>query len=282
MADLEPILAALDYVEEHLRQDITVADMAEAAAYSLFHFSRVFNQAIHHTPYDYLMRRRLSESARELVESDRKVIDVAFDYGFKNPETFSRAFRRMFGMQPMQWRKRGDLDRRYLFSAPTREHVEHINSGDPPSPVVEERPATHLAGLMNHISAGDAATVWLWDLLNDEFAGEPRVFYAVTWYPPGWGKRGVFYMAAVEIAAGVEPTPVLARRCLPAQRYARFVHKGPRDAMRLTRDYIYQTWLPQSDYRLSHAIEVERYGSDPRHLRGTNAPIDILLPVEQF
>ena len=104
MSQLTAICRALDFVEEHLSQEITVADMGAAACYSPYHFSRTFNRVVHHTPYDYLMRRRLSESARQLLETDKKIIDIALEYGFNNPETYSRAFKRMFGVQPSQWR----------------------------------------------------------------------------------------------------------------------------------------------------------------------------------
>ena len=93
MSQLTAIGKALDFIEDNLEENIGVADMADAAGYSLYHFCRVFNSIVHHTPYDYLMRRRLSESARALVETDRKIIDVAFEYQFNSPETYSRAFK---------------------------------------------------------------------------------------------------------------------------------------------------------------------------------------------
>ena len=104
MSHLTAICRAVDFVEDNLTEVITVADMAAAASYSLYHFSRTFNHVVHHTPYDYFMRRRLSESARQLAETDRKIIDIALDYQFNNPETYSRAFRRMFGVQPSRWK----------------------------------------------------------------------------------------------------------------------------------------------------------------------------------
>ena len=86
MTELVSIAKAIDYVEESLRQPITVADMAGSASYSVYHFCRMFNQVTHHPPYDYLMRRRLSESASALLRSDRKIIDIALEYQFNNPE----------------------------------------------------------------------------------------------------------------------------------------------------------------------------------------------------
>ena len=90
MPDLAVICRALEFVEENLKDEISVGDMASAVGYSLYHFCRTFNEATHQTPYSYLMRRRLTEAARVLLSTDDKIIDVALDYQFGNPETFSR------------------------------------------------------------------------------------------------------------------------------------------------------------------------------------------------
>ncbi len=72
MTHLETMSAAIDFMEAHLQDEITLADVADTVSYSLYHFSRVFSETVHHTPYDYLMRRRLSESAHDLLETDKK------------------------------------------------------------------------------------------------------------------------------------------------------------------------------------------------------------------
>lgn len=113
-ADLSPVLRSIDCIERRLRGPFRVADAADAAGYSLFHFSRVFSQSVRQSPYEYLMRRRLSQAALDLLESGRRVLDVALDFQFDTPEGFSRAFKRMFGQQPQQFRKQNRLDPRLL------------------------------------------------------------------------------------------------------------------------------------------------------------------------
>jgi AraC-like DNA-binding protein len=135
---LEPIHMALGFIEENLQNAISVGDIAASAGYSLYYFIRRFNQSVHHSPYDYLMRRRLSEAARELLATDRRILDIALDYCFHNHETFSRAFKRMFDVQPNQWRTNSTTHDCVLLPALTREYVAHINRRDflPPSRTV--------------------------------------------------------------------------------------------------------------------------------------------------
>lgn len=111
---ISPVLRAIELCEQNLREEFSIEEMAKAAGYSLFHFCRVFSGVTGMPPYQYLMRRRLSEAARDLVESERNIGTIAFDYWFGSPEGFARAFRRYFGVLPSECRNGLILDRSIL------------------------------------------------------------------------------------------------------------------------------------------------------------------------
>jgi AraC family transcriptional regulator len=274
---LRAIQTALEYIEGHLREAITVADMAAAAGYSLYHFIRTFNQSVHHTPYDYLMRRRLSEAARDLLTLDSRIIDIAFDYQFNNHETFSRAFKRMFDTQPSQWRERGFIPRRSLMPALTLAHLEQIAAGDYLHPVLVEWEAIHLAGLMTQ---GRGSLPQLWASLGQALIGIPLKseicsYFGITSHPQSPVGTS-FFLGAVEIASPERTPPTLVSQTLPAGSYARFIHCGPDENLPLTLDYIYHTWLPKSDYWMTYPIEIECFGA------GIDSERAIYIPIENL
>ncbi len=122
--------AALAFIEAHLCDPITVGDIAQAAGYSLFHFIRTFNGSVRHTPYDYLMRRRLSHAALRLLESEDQVLEIALACQFESHEGFTRAFGRMFGLPPSAWREQGFADRRKIMPALTEEDLVFRQNSD--------------------------------------------------------------------------------------------------------------------------------------------------------
>jgi AraC family transcriptional regulator len=298
MPDLTQIAQALDYIEDHLREAITVADIAEAVSYSLYHFCRTFNQATHHTPYDYLVRRRLSEAARALLETDRKIIDLALDYQFNNHETFSRAFKRVFDQQPSQWRKQGGAGQwhmtRWLMPRLTLAHLQQIARGPYLKPVVEERETFQVTGVMTRLPDKEpmgAAVADLWDLLTQELgrlgeAVSPGSYYGLVCYPEGQEHECCLYMAATEIRSSTSGEPpalantILAVKLIPAMTCARFIHKGRRRDLPLTLDYVYHTWLPKSDRRLSLPWIVEDHGPDLPAADDGETEMAIYIPVE--
>ncbi len=93
---------AIEYMEEHLTEEITLADIAKSVNLSAFHFQRAFSLLTEMSPAEYLRTRRLSQAGAELINGKSKVIDVALKYGYDSPESFSKAFTRFHGVSPMQ------------------------------------------------------------------------------------------------------------------------------------------------------------------------------------
>jgi AraC family transcriptional regulator len=288
MDDITGMVCALDFIEAHLREPVGVADMAAAVSYSLYHFCRTFKAATHFTPYDYLMRRRIAEAAREVLDSERKLIDIAFDYQFNNPETFSRAFKRVMGMQPTQWRKQGaagdrQTGRRQIMPRLTAEHLEHLQRGGPWRPAIEARPALALTGVM---TLGDDVSA-VWDRLHRELvacglADADGDFYGWTWCAAeGAAEGGVTatMAALVDPGASTEACALVAKT-LPAHTYLRVTHRGTARDLPLTLDYAYHIWLPQSDYRAALPWYVEHFGVTLG--RPGDGVWDVYLPVARI
>ncbi|MBN1886429.1 MAG: AraC family transcriptional regulator [Thermoflexales bacterium] len=278
MSNTRLIADAIDFMEDKLQAELVIADAAEAVACSLFHFCRLFNQLTHHTPYDYLLRRRLSESARELLESERKIIDVALDYQFNGPETYSRAFKRMFGVQPSQWKKHGRIPRRSLLPRLTLDYIEHVNQGDYLKPVPVEREAFCVAGFSTLVRGERQAADGLWKMLGGHGEGiEDAARYGIVSYPSAWEGDDFFYMAAVKVESPHVTNPSLVVKTIPAMSYARFIHKGRARELELSLAYIYHTWLPKSGLGLACPLEIEEYG--PAFVDGPEAERAIYVPV---
>lgn len=265
-AHIASISRAIDVIEGNLREEITLADVAEAARYSLFHFCRMFNSVTHQTPYDYLMRRRLSESAHDLVGTGRKVIEIAFDYQFNSPETYTRAFKRMFAMLPSHWRKRGTLPPRALMPRLTDRHLHHLHQGAYLKPTITPHEPLRLSGLMTHVrSFDDGAIRRLWhDVLARLTPSASRLpYYGVSWFPDDWDEGGWYYLAAVKEEQLKALPAGFVTKHLPAASYVGFQHSGRWTDRRLTTDYVYHAWLPKSSHVLAGPVEIEVYDGGP-------------------
>jgi AraC family transcriptional regulator len=95
----------LAYVEEHLAEDIAVADLANVACLSIFHFTRAFAATMGVPPHRYVSQRRL-EGAKAMIATGRASLgEIAFDCRFSSQSSFTRAFRRATGVTPAEYRQ---------------------------------------------------------------------------------------------------------------------------------------------------------------------------------
>lgn len=90
-----------DYIEAHLEETVTPADLARASLFSPWYSYRLFRDYTGLTPADYIRRLRLSRSALRLKRGDCRVTDVALDFG--SVDGYQRAFRRTFGCNPGEY-----------------------------------------------------------------------------------------------------------------------------------------------------------------------------------
>ena len=96
---------AADYIEEHLSDDIRVADVAREVGVAVAYLQRVFRQAMGMTMVEYLNRQRVEQSKRLLMFTDEPIVDVAVASGFNSRQHFFRVFSAVVGTSPQQFRQ---------------------------------------------------------------------------------------------------------------------------------------------------------------------------------
>ncbi len=104
---ISSIQNAIDYIENHITDDLKIEDIAEKACSSSFYFQRIFNALSGFTVSEYIRNRRLTLAGNELAAKNVKVLDTALKYGYSNPESFARAFLNFHGITPSQAKKNG-------------------------------------------------------------------------------------------------------------------------------------------------------------------------------
>ncbi|MDO4564765.1 MAG: AraC family transcriptional regulator [Clostridia bacterium] len=94
-----------DYIEAHLEQEITLAQLAKEALFSPWYSYRLFHSLVGLTPAEYIRKLRLSKSALRLKNEGCRVTDAALDLGFGSVDGYTRAFFREFGCNPKEYAK---------------------------------------------------------------------------------------------------------------------------------------------------------------------------------
>lgn len=106
MSKLELLAEALEYVEQHLQEDLHTEDVAAACYCSKSTIEKLFRQVNHISVRDYVIRRRMTKAARMLVERpEMNLLDVALTYGYSSNEAFTRVFCQTWNCLPSKYRE---------------------------------------------------------------------------------------------------------------------------------------------------------------------------------
>jgi len=98
----EAVRAALEYIEENLKTDITAEELAKMANYSTYHYYRLFSSVMGSSVAGYILKRRLDHALAEIA-CGRRATDVVYEYGFDTYAGFYKAFVKMYGCSPKKY-----------------------------------------------------------------------------------------------------------------------------------------------------------------------------------
>jgi AraC family transcriptional regulator len=286
----ERIRAAIDFIEDHLSEEISVASVAAQIGFSEYHFHRIFQGMLGESVAAYIRKRRISEAAGRLECSERSILDLALESGFETQESFSRAFKRMFGVSPNQYRRQSAKGTSYRKGRTTKAMIDHLQKGITLTPRFEVKGPVLVVGLAGSFSTGCQSEIeQLWaEFVRRQPEIEGRV--AGTAYgvclashdkvPIKDGATFV-YMAGSPVSELGRLPPGMVSCVIPRAKYAVFTHNGSLDALPHTIDYIWGTWIPGNlnEYKQSSGPDFELYGErfDPETRSGE---FDICIPVE--
>lgn len=282
---------AILYIENHLGTDLRVEAVAKEAGYSYYHFTRLFSAILGESVGGYIKKRRLSEAAHQLLYSDRLIIDIALEVGFGSAESFSRAFKSIYHVSPVTYRKnRTEL----LIGAKPRldiAQLNHLSENLTTHPAIVTLPDIKVAGLPGQTTLNDNVLPSLWaEFLTKvsriphktpngrgfgicEACSEGNTLYTMN------GDLFFTGIAAVEVDSFDGLTAPFVSKVLKAGRYAVFTHTGSLSRLPESYAYIWGTWSLETKEKLDEREDFELY--DKRFLGYDNpkSRIDLYIPI---
>jgi AraC-like DNA-binding protein len=102
---MKVVQKTIDYIEKNLTEQLITEEIAKYIGYSPFHFHRIFQTITGMSMIDYIKKRRMAHAASDLINTDRRILDIALQYRFSSQEAFTRAFQKLYQMSPAKYRK---------------------------------------------------------------------------------------------------------------------------------------------------------------------------------
>lgn len=259
----------ISYIEKNLCEPITLDDLTIINGFSRWHFSRLFHLFTGYSISEYIRCRRLTEAAFELTNTTNSIIDIALNYQFSSQETFTRIFKKYYGMPPGQFRKIGRTQ--FLINPLDVNKLVWEQGGLEMKPEIIELEPFHVVGLVYSGTNGEDEIGQLWGQLTNYLMQLPPVEKT----RPCYGICQPFvnhiedldletlnkfhYMAGIQLEKDMPIEQGMEVWDITHNRYAVFTHVGSVHSMMDTCRSIYSKWLPESGYEAAYAPELELY-----------------------
>ena len=99
------IKKTIQYINCHINETIEIDELVKLTRWEKHHFSRMFNKYVGMTPYQYILNQKIDYSKSLLIETNKQIIDIAFELGFNSHSNFSIRFKKISGYTPEDYRK---------------------------------------------------------------------------------------------------------------------------------------------------------------------------------
>ena len=103
--NIRRIQAAIDYIDQHITEDLTLRELSGVANMSTSYFSQLFKELNGFSAWDYIISKRVDQAQKLLISSNESIYNIALQSGFNNTTNFYKAFKKITGVSPSTYRK---------------------------------------------------------------------------------------------------------------------------------------------------------------------------------
>ena len=146
---------ALEYIDDHLGEPMSIESIAKLFHFSPYYFHRMFSVIVGKSLAAYIADRRLAGACTRLVNTDKTILDIGLDCGYNSAQAFSRAFRNAFGMSPGEYRKLGLTPIIVTVDEMIIKFTNRLKGGILVNPKIIKRNSMTIAG-----TSGDGNNTW--------------------------------------------------------------------------------------------------------------------------
>ena len=269
---------SMNYIEEHLTDEIDYEQLGRIACCSAYHYQRMFTYMAGITLAEYIRRRKMSLAAADLQGGNERIIYIAEKYGYRSPTAFNRAFQSFHGIAPSSVKDEGVSVKSFspiVFKITVKGATE-MNYR------IETKEAFRIIGVSAPLDREIennfmvVPTMWHEESVNgtiQKLAGmmdaQPMGLLGVSVCNDEEQWKYFIAVSSTKASDGFEEYSV------PASTWAIFSGTGTNQSIQELERRIITEWLPASGYEYANAPDIEVYlNPDPR-----NAQYEVWIPV---
>ena len=269
--------AVIDYINQHLGEEIDLKLLAGISHFSPYYFHRIMKAFLGEPIGTFIVRTRTEAAARLLRYSDLPIADIAYRIGYSSPSSLSKVFRQFYGVSPLEYRN----NKHFVIMKPAMIRPELDLKGE--VRLLPTRNVIYIR-LFGNYKLNDYCGTWMrllhfsqMEELSVKETGPLCIYHDDPKVTPEEKLRTDVCML---LAYSAVPKGDIGFKQIPAGRYAIFLYKGAYDNLQSVYDTIYGKCLPEMECTLRDEPSAEHYLNNPADTEPEDLLTEILIPVE--
>mgnify|MGYP001171531182 CR=1 FL=1 len=275
---LRRVNKVVEYINNHLAEEMDLKILAEVSSFSEYHFHRIFKAFQHETLSAYITRMRVETAARLIRYSDLPIETIADNVGYEMPSSLSKSFKLFYGITPTEYRTNKNI-----FIMKKEELNPEFKLKAPKILDLKDKTAIYirLTGSYNELDFPGTYTK-LWNFVKEQKLYSAGIENICVYYddPKVTESNKLRTDVCLVIQKPVKPQGEIDVKVIPGGKYAVFSYQGPYNKLGMVYDTIFSEWLPSGGYELRNLPVYEKYCNDPARTEPEKLKTEVYVPIQ--
>jgi AraC family transcriptional regulator len=275
---LKRVNVVVDYINNHLDEELDLQKLAEMSNLSTYHFHRIMKAFLGETLGAYIIRVRLETAVRLLRYTDLPVEQIAYSVGYEMPSSLSKSFKQFYDITPQEYRN----NKNFVIMKPVQLNPD-LKLKSPKVIELETKKAIYIR-LNGAYSELDFCGTWgrLWAYVKEQKLFSAGIEHISIYHddPKVTTSEKLRTDVCLVLPKPAEPKGEIGVKEIAGGKYAVFLYQGPYTNLGIVYDTIFAQWLPGSGYELRNAPLFEKYVNDPSRTEEAKLKTEIYIPLQ--
>ena len=267
----------LTHIDAHLNETPDLDKLASLANLSKFHFHRIMKAFLNETLGSYINRIRLETAIKLLRYSSQPINEIAYRIGYHTPSSFTKGFKKLFGVSPTYIRKNKNLI--------LESRVANVKHNFQLVETVKRINDIRVIFQQSKGKIGDNTTKENWEALFSsaqkfQMINWESKFYGINWDDPEiTPSEKVRYDACISIPYNTTVNTEFSSKTILGGKYLCFLYKGDYQNLNLVYNHIFRDWIIKKDYNLREEPIFEQYINNKELTPTEDLLTEIFIPI---
>jgi AraC family transcriptional regulator len=273
----------LQYIHNHLNENISIKELAEYAGISFFHFHRILKGALNEPLGTYIDKVRLDTAVKLIRYSEESINSISAKIGYNDISSFSKAFSKEFGISPQEFKS----NREMLLNTHVDYRIDSKGNLDSEvKPKIIFLPAKKVIYIRVIGEYGGKEVLEAWEqlvnfIMQHKLLGWNPEFFSIYYDDPDSVERGKCISdLCFTTKKDIDEHDAFKSNHIEGGKYAVFRYKGPYERLWELYDKIYGDWLLSADYKLRDVPAIEKYINYSPKTKPDDLLTEIYIPIE--